>query len=185
MENLDLSNIKYIICGGDSLSIEKNIKINEFLKEHKYHKTIIQGYGMTETTGPATFGAYGSDKPGSVGIPLVGNKVKIINRETFEEMKEKEIGEICITSPTIMSRYLNNPKETNELIKTHPDGLKWIHTGDLGYMDEDGVLFYVQRLKRMIITSDYNVYPSYIEETLLKHKNIYKRMCSNWSSTSI
>ena len=170
MQGLDMSNIKYVVSGGDTLSIEKNEKVNKFLKEHNCKAHIIQGYGMTETTGPATFGAKGSDKLGSVGIPLPGNKVKIINRDTMEEVNTKEIGEICISGPTVMSRYLNNREETNAIIKKHPDNIEWVHTGDLGYIDEDGVLFFLQRLKRMIISSGYNVYPSHIEEILQKNE---------------
>ena len=172
MQGLDMSNIKYVVSGGDTLSIEKNEKVNKFLKEHNSKAHIIQGYGMTETTGPATFGAKGSDKLGSVGIPLPGNKVKIINRDTMEEVNTKEIGEICISGPTVMSRYLNNREETNAIIKKHPDNIEWVHTGDLGYIDEDGVLFFLQRLKRMIISSGYNVYPSHIEEILQKNELI-------------
>ena len=172
MQGLDMSNIKYVVSGGDTLSIEKNEKVNKFLKEHNSKAHIIQGYGMTETTGPATFGAKGSDKLGSVGIPLPGNKVKIINRDTMEEVNTKEIGEICISGPTVMSRYLNNREETNAIIKKHPDNIEWVHTGDLGYIDEDGVLFFLQRLKRMIISSGYNVYTSHIEEILQKNELI-------------
>ena len=172
MKDIDMSNIKYVVSGGDTLTIEKNRLVNEFLKQHKSKARIIQGYGMTETTGPATFGAKGSDKLGSVGIPLPGNKVKILNIETKEEMNPNEIGEIFISGPTVMSRYLDNEKETSSLIQVHEDGRRWVSTGDLGYMDEDGVLFYVQRIKRMIISSGYNVYPSHIEEVLIKNKYI-------------
>lgn len=172
MKDIDMSNIKYVVSGGDTLTIEKNKLVNEFLKQHKSKARIIQGYGMTETTGPATFGAKGSDKLGSVGIPLPGNKVKILNIETKEEMNPNEIGEIFISGPTVMSRYLDNEKETSSLIQVHEDGRRWVSTGDLGYMDEDGVLFYVQRIKRMIISSGYNVYPSHIEEVLVKNKYI-------------
>lgn len=172
MKDIDMSNIKYVVSGGDTLTIEKNKLVNEFLKQHKSKARIIQGYGMTETTGPATFGAKGSDKLGSVGIPLPGNKVKILNIETKEEMNPNKIGEIFISGPTVMSRYLDNEKETSSLIQVHEDGLRWVSTGDLGYMDEDGVLFYVQRIKRMIISSGYNVYPSHIEEVLVKNKYI-------------
>ena len=71
-----------------------------------------------------------------------------------------------------MSRYLNNKEATNTILIEHEDKEKWIHTGDLGYMDKDGVIFFVQRLKRMLIVSGYNVYPSHIEEVLLKHKYV-------------
>ncbi|MDE5889136.1 MAG: acyl--CoA ligase, partial [Bacilli bacterium] len=172
MMNVDMSSVKYVISGGDSLSPEKNKRVNEFLKSHNCNEHILQGYGMTETTGPACVGALGSDKLGSVGIPLPGNKVKIIDVESKEEKKTGEIGEICLSGPVVMSRYLDNKEETDKMIITHNDGNRWVHTGDLGYMDEDGVLFFVQRLKRMLIVSGYNVYPSYVEEVILKHPKV-------------
>lgn len=170
MMNVDMSFVQYVVSGGDSLTPEKNRVVNEFLKEHNCEVGVMQGYGMTESTGPASFGSFGSGKDGSIGIPLPGNKIQILNVETKEEVKPGEIGEICITGPTIMSRYLDNPEATNNMIYIHDDGLRWVHTGDLGYMDEDGVVFFVQRLKRMLIVSGYNVYPSHIENVLMKNE---------------
>lgn len=172
MMNVDMSSVKYVVSGGDSLSPEKNQKVNDFLKQHNCNEHVLQGYGMTETTGPAVVGILGSDKLGSVGIPLPGNKVKIIDIDSKEEKACGEIGEICLTGPVVMSRYLDNKEETNSLIYVHEDGQRWVHTGDLGYMDEDGVVFFVQRLKRMLIVSGYNVYPSYVEEVILKHPKV-------------
>lgn len=172
MINIDMSNVKYVISGGDTLTVEKNNAVNEFLKAHNCDAHIMQGYGMTESTGPAAFGALGSDKLGSIGIPLPGNKIKILDVETKEEKYPLEIGEICITGPIVMSRYLDNEEETKNLLIKHEDGKEWIHTGDLGYIDEDGVVFFVQRLKRMLIVSGYNVYPSHIEDVLLKNKYV-------------
>lgn len=168
MINTSLNNIKYVISGGDSLSAKKNEEVNKFLKDHECSATIIQGYGMTETTGPATFGYFGSDKLGSVGTGLPGNKIMIVDPSTNKKLKNGEVGEILISGPGMMKEYLNNKKETDNLIFN--DGkMRWIKTGDLGYLDEDEVLFYVQRLKRMLIVSGYNVYPNYIEEVLMKH----------------
>lgn len=175
MMNVDMSSVKYVVSGGDSLSPEKNQKVNDFLKRHNCNEHILQGYGMTETTGPVVVGVLGSDKLGSVGIPLPGNKVKIIDVDSKEEKKMGEIGEICLSGPVVMSRYLDNKEETEKMVYVHEDGLRWVHTGDLGYMDEDGVLFFVQRLKRMLIVSGYNVYPSYVEEVILKHPKV--EMC--------
>ena len=172
MEGMDLSNLKYVISGGDTLSVEKNRKVNEFLRAHNCKKNVMQGYGMTETSGPITFGAMGSDVLGSVGIPLPGNIVKIINVDTKEECKPGETGEICACGPTVMLGYLDNEKETNEILEKDKKGRIWVHTGDLGYMNEDGVLFFCSRLKRMLIVSGYNVYPSHIEEVLMKHPAI-------------
>ena len=172
MINYDMSYVSTVVSGGDSLTEEKNNEVNKFLKEHNSKARIIQGYGMTETTGPASLGFNNSDKPGSIGIPIPGVEIKILNIDTYEEMKYGEIGEICITGQTVMSRYLDNKEETDNIIKIHEDKKRWVHTGDLGYMDEDGVLFYVQRLKRMIISSGYNVYPSHIEKVLENHKYV-------------
>ena len=169
MDNVDMSYVNYVISGGDTLSVAKNEKVNEFLKEHNCNTTLMQGYGMTETTGPVCFGSLGSDRLGSVGIPLPGNIIKIVEPTTGIEVAPLETGEICITGPTIMTGYLNNIKETNNILRKHDDGKLWIHSGDLGYMNEEGVFFFVQRLKRMLIVSGYNVYPSYIEEVIMEH----------------
>jgi len=169
MDGVDLSFVKYVVSGGDSLDATKNKEVNDFLKAHNCDKHIIQGYGMTETTGPVCFGALGSDVLGSVGIPLPSNKIKIIDPTTKEEMKPGEIGEICITGPTVMAGYLNNEKETNDILEMDKKGNIWVHSGDLGYLNEDGVLFFAQRLKRMLIVSGYNVYPSHIEKVIMEH----------------
>lgn len=166
MDGVDLSKVKYLMSGGDTLPIQKNKEVNEFLKKHGCKETVTQGYGMTETTGPVTFGSMGSDKLGSVGAPLPGNIVKICDPETFKELKPNEKGEICISSFVTMKGYLNNESATKEVFKLHDDGKYYIHTGDIGYLDEDGVLFYVSRIKRIIVSSGYNVYPQYIENTL-------------------
>ncbi|MBE6157059.1 MAG: long-chain fatty acid--CoA ligase [Firmicutes bacterium] len=166
MKNVDMSQVKLVISGGDSLSIQKNKLVNDFLAEHNSDATITQGYGMTESTGPFCFGSLGSDKLGSVGIPLPGNIVRIIDPQTRKEVKTGETGEICLSGLSMMSRYLNNEEETKKVLELHEDGRYYIHTGDLGYIDEDGVMFYVQRMKRIIISSGYNVYPQYIESVL-------------------
>lgn len=172
MINLDLSKVKYVISGGDSLSPERNKKLNEFLESHNCNAGVIQGYGMTETCGPCCCGVLGTNKLGSVGIPLPSMVIKIFDHDTMMEMPTGEIGEICVSGPNLMSRYLNNEEETNNLIKVDENGVRWVRTGDMGYMDEDGVLFFVQRLKRMIISSGYNVYPSHIEDILMKHPSV-------------
>ncbi len=172
MINVDLSQVKYIISGGDSLSNERNIRLNEFLEKHHCHEQVIQGYGLTETSGPCCIGALGANKLGSIGIPLPSVVIKIMDHDTMEEMPYGEVGEMCISGPNVMSRYLDNKEETNNMIVTDQDGVRWVKTGDLAYMDEDGVIFFVQRLKRMIISSGYNVYPSHIEEVLLKHPKV-------------
>lgn len=166
MKNVDLSQVKYAISGGDSFSVQRNELVNNFLHNHGCEYGVTQGYGMTETCGPAAFCIYDCSKLGSFGIPLHGNVIKIVNPETYEELKPGEIGEICISSIASMLEYLDNKEETKNAFKLHSDGIKYLHTGDLGYMDEDGVFFYVQRIKRIIISSGYNVYPQHVENVL-------------------
>ena len=172
MDNIDLSNVKYVVSGGDSLNEENNKRVNKFLKEHNCHHDIVQGYGMTETGGGFVFGALGSSVLGSVGIPLPSNDMKIIDIETGKELGPNETGEILLSGPPVMKGYLNNEKETNEILEKDENGKIWVHTGDAGYYNEDGVLFFVQRIKRMIIVSGYNVFPSHIENILNEHKYI-------------
>lgn len=166
MDDLDLSQVKYVISGGDSVNKERNQEINEFLKSHHSPEILQQGYGMTETTGPVCFGSMGSNKLGSVGCPMIGNIVRIIDPDTKKEVKPGEKGEICVNSIVMMSRYLNDEKTTKETLKLHDDGRYYIHTGDMGYIDKDGVVFYVQRIKRIIVSSGYNIYPEYVENVL-------------------
>ncbi len=172
LKKASLHYLKCLVCGGDTLSLQQNAKINSFLASHQSMAKVIQGYGMTETTGPVCFGTKGSDKLGSVGIPLPGNIVRIIDPETKMEVKQGEIGEICINSFVVMDGYLHNEKETKAVLQKYKDGRFYIHTGDLGYMDEDGVIFYVQRIKRIIVSSGYNIYPEYIESVLRDHPDI-------------
>lgn len=172
MINIDLKNIKHIVSGGDTMVKEKNIAFNNFMKEHGSSAKLIQGYGMTEVAGPCSFSIAKLDKIGSVGIPLPGVNIKIFDSKTMEEMAPGEIGEIFISGPNVMSKYLNNKKETNDTLIKDEKSNYWVKSGDMGYMDEDGALFFVQRIKRMIISSGYNVYPSFIEEVLNKHPKI-------------
>jgi len=172
-KRLDLSFLKYVVSGGDSLSLGLTRRINTFLSEHNSDVKIIQGYGMTESLA-ATCVAFKEEtnKECSIGIPLPGNYFKIVKPNTQDEVRVGEEGEICVSGPTIMMGYLDNDKETNEVLQEHKDGRLWLHTGDIGYMDKDGVFFYKQRLKRMLISSGFNVYPSQIENVIMEHEAV-------------
>lgn len=169
VKNLDLNNLKYIICGGDSLSSKLEDDINKYLKEHNCYSKVTQGYGLAEGLSAVTLCFDDVNKSGSIGIPLPGVHIKIISDATRKSLKSNEVGEICVHSKALMMGYLNDEKETNDALQIHDDGHIWLHTGDLGYMDEDGFLFYSGRKKRMIITSGYNVYPSHIENIIETH----------------
>jgi len=169
VKDLDLSNVKYVVCGGDNLSEALNEKVNKYLKEHGCKTTISQGYGMTESLAATALAFDEANKEGSFGIPFPSNYYKIVDPETGKTLGPNQDGEICVNGPTVMLGYLDNEIATNEVLRIHDDGYMWLHTGDIGYMDEDGVFYYKSRLKRMIISSGYNVYPSYIENIILQH----------------
>ena len=172
MDDIDLSNVKYVVSGGDSLNEERNKRVNDFLKAHGSVKGIVQGYGMTETGGGCIFSTTNSYTLGSVGIPLPSNDLKIVDPETHKEVETGQVGEIQISGPRVMLGYLKNKEETDKILKKDKDNKIWVHTGDLGYINKNGCLFFVQRLKRLIISSGYNVYPSHIEEILNKHEYV-------------
>ena len=173
-DDVDMSQLKYIVSGGDYLSVSAETKINEFLHKHGAHVNIAKGYGMTESVAATCYTFPGTNEPGSIGIPMVGNTYKICDVDTGKELEIGQEGEICVNGPTVMSGYLNNQKETDNILRRHEDGKIWLHTGDIGYIASNGLVFYTQRLKRMIIVSGFNVYPSMIEEVLEGHKAIKK-----------
>lgn len=172
VKNFDLSYMKYVISGGDKINKILEDKINIYLKEHNCEVKITQGYGLSEALAAVCLCYDDRRKEESIGLPLPRNHIKIIDPATRETLPYGKIGEICINGPTVMKGYLNDESETNDALQVHKDGHVWLHTGDMGHMDEDGYLFYDQRIKRMIITSGYNVYPSHIEEVIERHPDV-------------
>ena len=172
--DVDMSQLKYIISGGDFLSIQAETRINNFLHKHGAKVNILKGYGMTESVAATCYTFPGTNEPGSIGIPMVGNNYKICDPETLKELPLGTEGEICVNGPTLMMGYLNNKEETKKVIKKHKDGKKWLHTGDIGYISPNGIVYYTGRLKRMIVVSGFNVYPNIIEKTISKHQSVDK-----------
>ena len=173
-EGVDLSFIKYVISGGDYLTESLEEKMNKFLRSHGANISIGKGYGMTESVAATCFTIDGVNKPGSIGIPMTLNKYMICKPNTQEELPYGEEGEICINGPTVMMGYLNNEKETNIVLQKHSDGKIWLHSGDMGYIAPDGFIYFTQRLKRMIVSSGFNVYPAQIEEVIERHPKVLK-----------
>jgi len=171
-EKLDLSYLKYAICGGDSLSGNLQNRINEYFKKHNASITVSQGYGMTECLAGVVINIDKCNEPGCIGIPTPGTDIKIVEPFSQKEVRDGEDGEICVSGPTMMLGYLNNEEETNQVLQIHDDGYLWVHTGDIGCVNKDGMIFYKQRLKRMIITSGYNVYPKHIEDVIEEHEAV-------------
>lgn len=172
MDKIDLSHLKCVISGGDSLSVSLKKKIDQFLKEHNSNIQIREGYGLTECVTGTCLTLKDTYIEGSMGIPYPDTYYKIVNPETHDELPFNETGEICLSGPTVMLGYINNPKETAHTLQTHNDGLVWLHTGDLGTMDENGFIYFKQRLKRMIISSGYNIYPQNIENVIDSHSDV-------------
>lgn len=172
MNNIDLSYLKCAISGGDSLSINLKKKVDAFLKQHNANCQVREGYGLTECVTGTCLTPKDLYKEGSIGIPYPDTYYKIIKPNTHDELPYGETGEICLSGPTLMLGYLNEPKETMQTLQTHEDGLVWLHTGDLGYMDEEGFIYFKQRLKRMIISSGYNIYPQTLENIIDAHPDV-------------
>ncbi len=172
MKDADLSCLKGLFSGGDSLSIELKKKIDAFLRERGATIQVREGYGTTECVTASCLTPAEYYREGSIGIPFPDTFYKIVVPNTNEEAPIGELGEICIAGPTLMKEYINNPKETLQTLRMHEDGKTYLHTGDLGYMDADGFIYFVQRLKRMIITNGYNVYPSQIENVIDSHEAV-------------
>ena len=170
MEKADLSCLKGVYSGGDSLSVELKKRLDKWLFDHNASIQVREGYGTTECVTASCLTPYHISKEGSIGIPFPDTFYKIVKPGTQEEVPYGEEGEICLSGPTVMKGYLNHPQETADTLQTHPDGLTWVHTGDLGVMDSDGFVYFRQRIKRMIITSGYNVYPGQLENIFDAHE---------------
>ena len=167
-----LSCIDVIISGGDYMSESLKNKVDEFLKENGSSGEVRIGYGLTEASAATCLTPTGRYKPGSIGIPFPDMYYKIVRPGTYEQLKPNEDGEICISGPTVMLGYLNNPVETMKTLRIHADGKLWLHTGDIGSIDEEGYVYYRQRLKRMIVSNGYNLYPTYIENVINSHPSV-------------
>lgn len=168
----DLSFLKCLISGGDSLSSATKEKLNRLLKECGCISGVREGYGLTECVTGSCLIPENSDKTESVGLPYADTFYKIADTESGMELQKGEIGEIILRGPTVMLGYLNEPDETAKTLKKHDDGYIWLHTGDLGYMDDDGYVYFRQRLKRMIISGGYNIYPQIIENVIENHPSV-------------
>lgn len=173
-KKLDLSHFKYLISGGDNLPVAMEIKFNDFLEKHNCHIKVKKGYGMTESVAATCYTFPEYNELGSIGIPMVGNTYKIVDPETLLELDNGLEGEIWVNGPTIMMGYLKNEIETRKVLKRDKHGKVWLRTGDIGYISSSGVVYFTQRLKRMIIVSGFNVYPSQIEEVISAHPDVKK-----------
>ena len=172
MNGADLSCLKGVFSGGDSLSIELKKKFDVFLADHNAVIQVREGYGTTETVTACCLTPRDRYKEGSIGLPFPDTYIKIVKPGTDEELPYGEEGEILLAGPTVMKGYLDNPEETAETLRAHADGLTWVYTGDLGTMDNEGFIYFRGRAKRMIISSGYNIYPGQLENILDAHEKV-------------
>lgn len=172
MEGKDLSSLKGVFSGGDSLSVELKKKLDRFLYDHNSTIQVREGYGMTETVTACCLTPPKMFKEGSIGIPFPDIYIKIVEPGTDRELPYGEEGEILLAGPTVMKEYMDNPEETAQTLRTHSDGLTWVYSGDLGMMDQEGFVYFRGRAKRMIVSSGYNVYPGQIENILDAHEYV-------------
>ena len=168
----DLKCVTAVICGGDALTQTLRDKVNEYLETHGSSAKIRVGYGLTEGSGAVCLSPENTFAENIVGAPLPDMYAKIIKSDTFKEQPTGKEGEICLSGPLIMMGYLDNDAETAQAIRVHPDGRVWLHTGDLGSLGEDGFIYFEQRLKRIIISSGYNIYPTHLESVINSHEAV-------------
>ena len=168
----DLSFITCAMCGGDYLTSALKAKVDSFFSAHNCKCKLRAAYGMTECGSGVIMMPNETDIVDGVGIPVPDCIVKIVEPNTQVEVPTGTVGEICVHAKSVMLEYLNNPKETLSMLQTHSDNKVYLHTGDLGYINERGYVYYTQRLKRMIISNGYNIYPSQIEKIIERHKDV-------------
>jgi long-chain acyl-CoA synthetase len=156
----DVSSLAYCLSGGAALPLEVKQKFEKLTG-----CTLVEGYGLSETSPVATANPFtGVNKESSIGLPVPGTTIDIISIESGKPVPLGENGEICISGPQVMAGYWNNPEATKEAIVNGR-----FRSGDIGYMDEDGYTFIVDRLKEMILAGGYNVYPRNVEEAIYMH----------------
>ena len=174
MKGFDLSFMLTLGSGGDSMNAGLEEKLGEFMKTHNLRYPLAQGYGMSEVSAAATFCVNDRYKRGSVGIPCIATTIGIFDPETGEELGYNTQGEVCISGATIMKGYFNNKEETDHVMRKHADGQMWIHSGDIGMIDEDGFVYIQGRVKRMITRFDgHKVFPITIESFIAEHEAVH------------
>ena len=168
----DLKSVTAVICGGDALNQTLRDKVNDYLQDHGSDAKIRVGYGLTEGSGAVCLSPENAFADGIIGVPLPDTYLKVVKNDTFKELPVGEEGEMCISGPLVMMGYLGDDAETAQALRVHPDGKLWLHTGDIGYIGKDGFFYFAQRLKRIIISSGYNIYPTHLESVINSHEGV-------------
>jgi len=172
MHKTDLSCLKAAFSGADSLPRVVKERFEEMVKKQGGNVQLLEGYGLTEAVTAIMAMPIGHYREGSIGVPFPDMLAKIVRMDTTDEVPCGEEGEICISGPAVMLGYLEHPEETAATLRLHPDGKVWLHTGDVGAMDEDGFFYFKLRQKRMIKSSGMNVYPAQVEDIFYRHPEV-------------
>jgi long-chain acyl-CoA synthetase len=141
----------------------------QLVRERGGNVTLLEGYGLTEAVTAIMGTPLDAYREGSVGVPFPDMRAKICRPGTDQELPAGEDGEICVSGPPVMLGYLDDAEATGNALRVHADGRVWLHTEDIGRMDEDGFFYFTARLKRMIKSSGFNVYPAQVEAVLCEH----------------
>jgi long-chain acyl-CoA synthetase len=172
MRKTDLGCLRATFCGADSLPRTVKDRFEEMVKKQKGNVQLLEGYGLTEAVTAIMAMPIGHYREGSIGVPFPDMLAKIVKLGTTTEAPCGQEGEICVSGPAVMLGYLDHPEETADTLRKHPDGKIWLHTGDIGTMDEDGFFYFKLRQKRMIKSSGMNVYPAQVEDILYRHPEV-------------
>ncbi|MCL1810456.1 MAG: acyl--CoA ligase [Clostridiales bacterium] len=166
--------LKGAYSGGDSLPHEVKMKFDAALRAQGSKVDLLEGYGTTECVTACVLTPPGHYRKGSIGVPMVNMETCIVKEDSTEVLPPNEEGEICIAGPQLMVSYLDDCEATAKTLRVHGDGKLWIHSGDQGYMDADGYLYFKSRIKRIFKVSGVNVYPPQVEYVLESHPAVSK-----------
>jgi len=166
--------LKGAYSGGDSLTADMKGRFDRAIAAQGGRVELLEGYGLTECVTACVVSPPNYYRENSIGIPIPGMMAKVIDPQTMQELPYGEDGEICISGPTLMNGYINNPTATEFTLRKHSDGHVWLHSGDIGSMDSDGFLYFKNRIKRIIKVSGVSVYPMQVEQVLESHPYVWR-----------
>jgi long-chain acyl-CoA synthetase len=169
LANADLSCLRACFCGADTLPRPVKERFEKLVAGCGGNVKLLEGYGLTEAVTAIMATPLDEYREGSIGVPFPDMRAKICPIGTTEEAPAGEEGEICVCGPAVMLGYLDDAEASAQALRVHADGRTWLHTGDLGRMDADGFFYFTVRLKRMIKSSGFNVYPAQVEAVLYQH----------------
>ena len=169
LSRADLSCLTACFCGADTLPRNVKERFEALVERRGGRVRLLEGYGLTEAVTAVMAMPLNEYREASIGVPFPDMRATVVVPDTTEPVTPGTEGEICISGPAVMLGYLDDPDATAKTLRVHADGRRWLHTGDMGRMDADGFFYFTTRLKRMVKSSGFNVYPAQVEAVLLEH----------------